>query len=1171
MDEEGGCWDGRQVEVSVGWSSSSPKADFPFLNSADSSDPQTTPVRRADAVAARQAAGEDVSGARPTCNPALNVLGRYSALLPGSSPPRPRVAVRKRRTPPSPVAPQTRHGLRMPPSAAPSVAPSMQSESLPTPTALDPLIFSSDSDLEELAVVQHAPFRESYFKNKRALRFVVQRVEQGDDQLVLHVTDCANSPSRIELAGSWAESSVERGDMVHFIPPAGTSPKPGQDVFYVNDKAENLLVINPDILVSCTAVAESLNCERQVVLRARVRTPSDLNAPIVLGSIKHLLLQNSFQADALRDATAMLDILTAAAQAYRLDLSLVKLTVAQAVEQLQGLIGVIQQWAAAAWGQDAPGRSVLTHAGRQKMRVRLERAIYVEEEIRSPLWGLVGKIDVTAEATNLLDRRAGTRLAGLEIKTGKGFESVTHVAQTALYSLLLAERHPHNTQPWCLLYYTETGSTVAVLPQPRELRALVQRRNAVAHDLWLLPATQLPEPAAASSTVCNWCSRQDSCLLYLAGSEGGNTHGVAALGDLYTEATESGRLSPQFLTFVQHWQSLLDLEYEAHARYAALQSAQWWISGIAPIMWSPETVEKSDAGYEYVLRPRERPSAKPVLSQAAASSQPPVSQPVPLVAGERVIVSSKQHMGTSFGICLAADEQQLTVVLSSPLMMSGKYRVDADAYVSDHNLALARFNLHSLLSDDRLRRLIVDLAAPRFATLNSAKFDSTVERASTRVLYTESAAVNADDLMSSEDELTQSRAHGDLNADQRAALNKVLSAQDYALVLGMPGTGKTTTIAAIVSALVERGKSVLVSAYTHSAVDTIVQKLVSANVECVRFGRKDSVHPDVASVCLDLNNLGSQDDVNRFQTTPVVACTSHATNNRYFSLREFDVCILDEASQITLPFSLGPLRLAKSFVLVGDHFQLPPLVRNSLARERGLALSLFKILCDEHPDAVVELRRQYRMCSDIMSLSNELVYGGRLECGTEAVANQELKLPSLAHVEASHPYFFCAQPKNHVLFLSTDLQGEKSYEQEHNGGVSNQGEADVVSSVVRLLQHAGAPLRDIAVISVYRRQLSQITQQLQAEVQQGLEVITADQAQGRDKACIVVSLVRSNPEARTGELLKDWRRLNVAFTRAKQKLVIVGSAKMMQRADGVSRFYNYIKSRNWVYECPDTP
>jgi len=125
-------------------------------------------------------------------------------------------------------------------------------------------------------------------------------------------------------------------------------------------------------------------------------------------------------------------------------------------------------------------------------------------------------------------------------------------------------------------------------------------------------------------------------------------------------------------------------------------------------------------------------------------------------------------------------------------------------------------------------------------------------------------------------------------------------------------------------------------------------------------------------------------------------------NSPIFSERLFDYCIVDEASQITLPVCLGPIRLANAFILVGDHYQLPPLVKNPEARDGGLDISLFRLLSEAQPQAVINLEHQYRMCKEIMTLSNELIYSGKLKCGTPEVANRALRLPDVSGLQMFH-------------------------------------------------------------------------------------------------------------------------------------------------------------------------
>jgi len=128
----------------------------------------------------------------------------------------------------------------------------------------------------------------------------------------------------------------------------------------------------------------------------------------------------------------------------------------------------------------------------------------------------------------------------------------------------------------------------------------------------------------------------------------------------------------------------------------------------------------------------------------------------------------------------------------------------------------------------------------------------------------------------------------------------------------------------------------------------------------------------------------------------------NTNSSALFSRRRFDYCIVDEASQITLPTSLGPLRFADKFILVGDHFQLPPLVRCRPAKKAGLEVSLFRLLSEKHGELVVNLTHQYRMNEDIMHLSNTLIYKGKLVCGSEEVAKRCLEIPSYRFIDDIH-------------------------------------------------------------------------------------------------------------------------------------------------------------------------
>eukprot|EP00559_Dactyliosolen_fragilissimus_P001342 CAMPEP_0184867600 /NCGR_PEP_ID=MMETSP0580-20130426/27217_1 /TAXON_ID=1118495 /ORGANISM="Dactyliosolen fragilissimus" /LENGTH=1622 /DNA_ID=CAMNT_0027367987 /DNA_START=91 /DNA_END=4956 /DNA_ORIENTATION=+ len=254
------------------------------------------------------------------------------------------------------------------------------------------------------------------------------------------------------------------------------------------------------------------------------------------------------------------------------------------------------------------------------------------------------------------------------------------------------------------------------------------------------------------------------------------------------------------------------------------------------------------------------------------------------------------------------------------------------------------------------------------------------------------------------------------NTDQKAAVSKVLSAKDYTLIQGFPGTGKSSVLAFIVRLLVARGKRVLVTSYTHAAVDNLIIKLKESGVGCtptnstnqsdlVRIGHKGACHVNVHDLLIShLAKLQSPHQTKHknpsvkslhrvISSAKIVGVsTLSIPKSPLLSNQHFDVVIIDEAGQINQPAILGALVVADSFVLVGDHEQLPPLVQSDAAERAGYGESLLKLLATKCPSAVAQLTIQYRMHEDICTLSNKIVYKGKLKCANDDVKKSKLDL-----------------------------------------------------------------------------------------------------------------------------------------------------------------------------------
>jgi hypothetical protein len=468
------------------------------------------------------------------------------------------------------------------------------------------------------------------------------------------------------------------------------------------------------------------------------------------------------------------------------------------------------------------------------------------------------------------------------------------------------------------------------------------------------------------------------------------------------------------------------------------------------------------------------------------------------------------------------------------------------------------------------------------------------------------------------EDLTESAAS--LNESQKRAISHVLRAKNYSLMWGMPGTGKTTTIVFLIRVLLKQGFRLLLSAFTNSAVDNVLLKLKEEGVNnFVRIGNRLSMKPDIRQHSLHdqleskLKLTKTEDqmpiatmetilnDVNLVAATCLGARDQVLCNNNDLgsTAPPFDYCIVDEASQIHEPVCIGPLLLAKHFVLVGDPNQLSAVVVSRKARDLGMSMSLFERLASKYEHAVSRLTDQYRMNRDINLFANDLVYSGALHCGSTEVELRTLSINSqkLSDVRclplpegttlSSHHWMkevLCGERS--VVFINTDSLGigpleSRDDESGGNGGrkqskkkldkrivLKNEMEVCLTRLICRGLIRCGISQKDVGVMSPYRSQLKLLSRSLQLFPQ--IEVNTVDQYQGRDKECIVFSLVRSNSDGQIGILLKDWRRINVAISRAKSKLIILGSLSTLEKSKdaNIVRFVQSIQKHKWVLNLP---
>jgi ATP-dependent RNA/DNA helicase IGHMBP2 len=431
-----------------------------------------------------------------------------------------------------------------------------------------------------------------------------------------------------------------------------------------------------------------------------------------------------------------------------------------------------------------------------------------------------------------------------------------------------------------------------------------------------------------------------------------------------------------------------------------------------------------------------------------------------------------------------------------------------------------------------------------------------------------------------------------LNEPQRAAISFALAAPDVALIHGPPGTGKTRCLVELIRQAVRHGERVYVSAASNAAVDNLAERLAACDVAVLRLGHPARVSPAALALTLDARldaspsqrlarrhqaeardarrrlqrrrargwvppaearalqdeakqaqrEANAQLDLAReliFAEAKVVCATALGVDPNLLAEQRFDRVVLDEATQAVDPAALCALLQADRAVLAGDPCQLPPTVIDQAAADGGLQRTLFERLSERQGERFTRfLSVQYRMHPALMEFPSARSYAGRLIAapglGDNTLENLGVRVDPLR--------------PGPLVFLDTAGKGFLEERSEADPSTKNPGQGERVAIEVERLLARGVPAEAIGLITPYDAQVRWLRERLAIQCQQGLEIASVDAFQGREKEAIVVDLVRCNDEGELG-FLRDVRRMNVALTRAKRFLLVVGDSATLARDD----------------------
>ena len=440
-----------------------------------------------------------------------------------------------------------------------------------------------------------------------------------------------------------------------------------------------------------------------------------------------------------------------------------------------------------------------------------------------------------------------------------------------------------------------------------------------------------------------------------------------------------------------------------------------------------------------------------------------------------------------------------------------------------------------------------------------------------------------------------------LNKTQEKAVNEVLWTKDVMVVHGPPGTGKTTTLVEAINETLRRESQVLVCAQSNMAVDWISEQLVDRGIPVLRVGnptrvndkmlsftyeRKFEGHPEYPqlwslrkairemrakrkrgsdSYHQQLDRLKSRAtelevriNAEIFQEARVIACTLTGAANRVLDGMKFTTLFIDEAAQALEAACWIPIRKVSRVIFAGDHQQLPPTVKSIAALKAGLGKTLMERIVENKPEVVTLLQVQYRMNDQIMQFSSKEFYDGKLQTAPE------IKYRGILDYDNPISWY-------NTDDLPDDIESKEEFVGESFGRI-NKAEAELTLQHLELYYGRIGKQRilderiDVGIISPYRAQVQLLRRMIKKReffkpYRHLISVNTVDGFQGQERDVIILSLVRSNDEGQIG-FLRDLRRMNVAITRARMKIIILGSVGTLTKHPFYNRLYEYIVKMN---------
>lgn len=865
----------------------------------------------------------------------------------------------------------------------------------------------------------------------------------------------------LELTKCWYNSLIDVGDCIGiklYKSINETSSFDQTNVISIDDK-NGYIVLQPDHLITITDLCASYFCDRKTWLNSRFKPTGTGNEAFLIGSLVHCLFQETINEQKI-DRIQLYDGLKSLIKHPSILKGLLEIEMDEeeilnkAKNYIDSVILFKEKYNS--------GSSTQFDKNRPNLKLKINKIIDIEDTVIAPELGLKGKIDVTMDVEIYDDQeKRKQKSTPLELKTGRiAAWSIGHQTQVSCYSMM------KNDCDFGILCYLKDGIDMRFIEiNDHKKRDLIIQRNQLVHYLkFLEKGPDLKE----NIRFCENCEHfLDCCLIgEIYESREKLSKFINNQPNLVEKAL--GHLNGKDFEFFENWTNMIYIE-EKHTKNELNYNAFWNFDVI-----DLESKEKAIAKLSIFKANDELNEYVFVRSSLHKNLGPFPHQIQFLQNSDRIVLSIENDSGELIKIgfvggCIKSiDERYVVVRLDEKIKDELKdklFRLDIVSLIQNFSQmysSILRLMKSDEINSKVLRDLIINKRKPTF---------------NTPIPQNQLGLIN--------------RSCESLNFYQQKSILQAFKMDDFLLIKGNPGSGKTETIVHLVKLFAELNRTVLITAHTNQAVDNILLKLLKHNVKFMRIGNSSRINQEILCHSEDqlIKNCTSTLELQKiYSSFNVFAATCISIQTHLiFKSRNIEYCIVDEASQISLPENLLPLLSSKKFILVGDPYQLPPIVRSTDAKKSGFDQTLFDLLFDE--DCYVDLKIQYRMNSEIMRIANECTYDNQLICGSQEIENATLKLSKTSSIfsdldcdkmedenSSCESYIDkCLSEKidMSVVFIDTDgKQTETEHQVDKDGDINNSLEMKIISEILNhLLIEKGFNENEIGIITPYQNQV----------------------------------------------------------------------------------------------------